>query len=191
MATEQEQRDFVNRVVAAGQNVYNQFYAQGKWILFSVCIGQACYESGYGLRGVCVSGADFNYWGMKQNQAFIDHGYTQYYTRPSDGARFVKFNSLQDAITAYYLKITEWQYSSYKKACNNPSVSDTIWQLLYGGWTTPSTGYVNSVINIVNKFDLTQYDRTTPPGPGPIPPGPVIPTHVKPKIPIFLIKRGR
>lgn len=136
-------------------------------IYASVCIAQACHESGYGtsakmvkanaLYGVKVGKSAYKY-GSAWKGAAYKTGTTEYYdgktaTKITD--YFRQYDSIEDA-TEDYLDLL-CTASRYKGALNQPTAQKCIEGIIKGGYAT-GPQYVSHIMAVIDKYDLTRYD---------------------------------
>lgn len=134
----------------------------------SVCIAQACHESGYGtsakmvkanaLYGVKVGKSAYKY-GSAWKGAAYKTGTTEYYdgktaTKITD--YFRQYDTVEDA-TEDYLDLL-CTASRYKGALNQPTAKKCIEGIIAGGYAT-GPQYVSHIMTVIDKYDLTRYDN--------------------------------
>jgi len=134
----------------------------------SVCIAQACHESGYGtsakmvkanaLYGVKVGKSAYKY-GSAWKGAAYKTGTTEYYdgktaTKITD--YFRQYDTVEDA-TEDYLDLL-CTASRYKGALNQPTAKKCIEGIIAGGYAT-GPQYVSHIMAVIDKYDLTRYDN--------------------------------
>lgn len=134
----------------------------------SVCIAQACHESGYGtsakmvkanaLYGVKVGKSAYKY-GSAWKGAAYKTGTTEYYdgktaTKITD--YFRQYDTVEDA-TEDYLDLL-CTASRYKGALNQPTAKKCIEGIIAGGYAT-GPQYVSHIMAVIDKYDLTRYDK--------------------------------
>jgi len=166
-ATKAQQQAFLNMIVPIAQRQAkkhnNQIYA-------SVCIGQACQESGWGtsakmvnanaLFGVKVGSAAYKF-GTAWKGAAYKTGTTEYYdgVNPSHIVDFFrKYDTVEDSVEDYMDMLCSCK--RYKPACNAASPAECIKAIAAGGYAT-GPQYAQHVLNIINTHNLTQYDTGT------------------------------
>ena len=160
MATDQQIRSFINAIAPCAQNAYKTL---GK-VLPSVCIGMACVESAYGTAG----SAKFNsFMGQKVgtgktatkywNGGFFTSQTKEEYavgTHTVIKAAFRAYESMQQCVMNYYELLNT---NLYKGVQSGASPAMQMTQIKACGYMTSSTE-VSSVLKIIEKYDLTQYD---------------------------------
>lgn len=161
MATEQQAKAFIERIAPDVQKAYKLL---GK-VKPSVCIGMACLESGFGTSSL-MNGYNA-LWGQKVGTGKTATKYwsgTFFTTKTKEEytvgthtvitAAFRSFTSvLQGACNFYELLNT----SLYKGVKADADYKTQMAQIKACGYMTSSTE-VNSVLTIINKYNLTQYD---------------------------------
>lgn len=168
MATKAQICNFIKLIAPDVQKAYKIL---GK-VKPSVCIGMACVESGAGtsklmsshnaLWGQKVGSGKTatKYWGGKFFVAKTKEEYTVgQHTVIKDAFR--SYDSvLQGALNYYELLNT----SLYKKVLADSDYESQMRQIKECGYMTSSTE-VNSVLNYIDKYNLTQYDEGASPDP--------------------------
>ena len=162
-ATESQVKAFIAKIAPIAQKLQK---TRQKWILPSVCIAQACCESAYGTsKAMAAANGLFGFKvgkGVKYGTGW--HGcsystktkeyYDQYVTITDN---FRSYETVEDAVTDYMDLLTS--LSRYKGAVNNSDALSTITAIKNGGYATSPT-YINTIMTIIKKYDLTQYDGT-------------------------------
>lgn len=161
MATQQQVEGFIARIAPCAQYAYREL---GK-VLPSVCIGMACVESAYGTAGsakhnsflgqkVGTGKTATRYWGG----AFFTSKTSEEYTVGTHTviqAAFRAYESMQQCVLNYYELLNT---SLYKRVTAGVGYAAQMQQIKACGYMTSSTE-VNSVIRLVQKYNLTQYDN--------------------------------
>lgn len=163
MATEQQIKNFIQKIGPCAVTAYKTL---GK-VLPSVCIGMACVESAYGT----AESAKFNsymgqkvgsgktatkYWGGKFFKSITKEEYTVgTHTIITDAFR--AYDSLQQCVLNYYELLNSSLYSPVKAG---ETYSRQMQQIKACGYMTSSTE-VNSVIKIIEKYCLYEWDKET------------------------------
>ena len=133
----------------------------------SVCIAQACHESGYGtskkmieanaLYGIKVGKSAYHF-GPAWKGAAYKTGTTEYYdgvnpTKITDWFR--AYDTIEDATEDYMdLLCTA---SRYKDALNRKSPEDCIRGIIKGGYAT-GPDYAKHIMSIIRTYHLDKYD---------------------------------
>ena len=163
MATGQEVKNFIESIAPLVINICNK---KSRKILPSVCIAQACIESAYGttermvranaLFGIKV-GSGVKY-GTAWNGMWYDTKTKEIYNGIKVGItdRFRAYSTVEASIEYYYDLIGTC--SRYSKAVGQINYSDAIKAIVDGKYTTDPINYVVSVIKIIERNNLTQYD---------------------------------
>ena len=160
MASEQQIRTFINAVAPAAQKAYRTL---GK-VRPSVCIGMACVESGYGTAGsakynsfmgqkVGTGKTATKYWSGRFFTSSTKEEY-QIGVHTTIKAAFRAYDDLQQCVMNYYELLNTGLYSGVQAGVS-PSVQMS--QIKACGYMTSSTE-VSSVLKIIEKYNLTQYD---------------------------------
>lgn len=161
MATEKQIKDFIGKMAPCAMNGYK---ALGK-VLPSVCIGMACVESGYGTAGstkyhsylgqkVGTGKTATKYWGGKFFSTKTKEEYTVG-VHTTIKAAFRSYDSMQQCVLNYYELLNT---SLYKRVTAGVDYKTQMQQIKTCGYMTSSTE-VNSVIKIIERYNLTQYDK--------------------------------
>lgn len=128
----------------------------------SPAIAQACLESGYGTSS---KAKHHNYFGLKyranrltvNNGTFIDGSSEQ----KSDGSyvpitdQWFNFDTMEKGVEGYFQFINIANYSKVKTA-NTPL--QYLQEIKNAGYAT-SINYVTNVNNVINKWNLSKYDK--------------------------------
>lgn len=135
-----------------------------KWILPSVCIAQACCESAYGTSKAMV-GANglFGFKvgrGVKYGDAWKGKSYNtktkEYYGQYiSIRDNFRAYDTVEEAVEDYMDLLCS--LSRYKAAVCETDARKCITAIKDGGYATSPT-YINTIMTIIDKHDLTKYD---------------------------------
>lgn len=145
----------------------------------SAIIAQACLESGYGKSDKAVN--YHNYFGLKYKPGRCDCN-DGYFTATSaeqlpDGSyitittEWFSFPDMHAGVQGYMQFVNIPRYAKIKEATD----PETYLSILKGGGYATSKNYVANCMNIVNKYNLTVYDK----GGNMIPDSPLVaPNHV-------------
>ena len=164
MASSAQQKAFIKEIAPFAQEAYK---ALGK-VYPSICIGMACVESGYGTSKLMRKNNAFlgqkvgsgktalKYWSGKFFTSSTKEEYTVG-THTIIKAAFRAYDSTRQCIFNYYELLNS---TVYKKVTANVSVTAQMLQIKAAGYMTSSTE-VNSVLNIISRYDLTKYDNIT------------------------------
>lgn len=161
MATEQQIKKFIAEIAPCAQNGFKMI---GK-VLPSVCIGMACVECGYGTAGsVChhsylgqkvgTGKTATKYWDGKFFTSATKEEYTvgQHTTIK---AAFRAYDSMQQCVLNYYELLNTRLYARVQAGVDYVKQMQ---QIKLCDYMTSSTE-VASVIRIIQKYNLTQYDH--------------------------------
>lgn len=156
MATKVECLDFISQVAPIVQK-YAKAYG---YHVASPIIAQACIESAYGKSSL---GARYhNYFGMKCGSSWkgksVNLATKEEYTPgtlTNTRANWRVFDSMEEGIKGYFEFISGKRYQNLKSAKYPKEYLQMIKQ---DGYATSST-YVDTNMNCINKWNLTQYDN--------------------------------
>lgn len=157
MATQKQVEDFINSIAPS---VIYTCELKG-WGVPSAIIAQAGLESAWGTSGLWKT--CFNGWGMKYKDG-CGTAYKEYSTKEQrpDGtyytvvAKFRKYPDVASGIKGYFDFIES--YSRYKPLFSCKTYVEYANTIKNCGWAT-SIQYANNIINTVNKYNLTRYDK--------------------------------
>lgn len=160
MATQKQISEFIEEIGQCAQKAYAEL---GK-ILPSVTIGMACVECGYGTAGSCKhhsylghkvgSGRTATrYWGGKFFTSKTGEEY-EIGVHTTINAAFRAFDSMEQCVFNFYELLNT---NIYRDVQAGADYKTQMRQIKDCGYMTSSTE-VNSVIKIIEKYDLTQYD---------------------------------
>lgn len=164
MVTSQQVKDFIAMVAPIAQEKAS---GRSKWSLPSVCIAQCCCESAYGtqpkmVRENAILGIKVGKSKVHFGKAWKDKAYDTKTKECYDGKTYVSINdmfraydSIADAIEDYYDMLASC--SRYKGCLNKADPESCIKAIKDGGYATSPT-YVNTIMQIIRKYNLTQYD---------------------------------
>lgn len=160
MATQKQIKDFINKI---GPCAVVGFNTLGK-VLPSVCIGMACVESGFGTAGSCKHNSflgqkvgsgrtALKYWDGTFFKSKTAEEYTVgVYTNIVDAFR--SYKSMQQCVLNYYELLNT---NLYKRVLAGVGYKTQMSQIKTSGYMT-SSKEVNSVIKIIEKYNLTLWD---------------------------------
>lgn len=161
MATATEIATFIEMIAPLAQKAYRTL---GK-VKPSVCIGMACLESAYGTsrimrehnayfgQKVGTGKTAVKYWGMK----FFTSSTKEEYTigqHTTIRAAFRAYDSAEQSVFNYYELLNT---SLYSRVLATSDYKEQMQQIKACGYMTSSTE-VNSVLKIIEKYNLTKYD---------------------------------
>ena len=161
MATATQINNFINEIAPYAQKAYREL---GK-VLPSVCIGMACIESAYGTSKIMRQ--HNAYFGQKVGTgktatkywsgAFFTSKTSEEYevgTHTIIKAAFRAYDSMEQSVFNYYELLNTSLYSRVKSGVDYRTQMQQIKEC---GYMTSSTE-VNSVINVIQKYNLTRFD---------------------------------
>lgn len=164
--TEAQRVEFIKEIAPLAQKAYKTL---GK-VLPSVCIGMACIESGFGYgtdgsrlmyKNNAILGQKVGsgktatkYWSGKAFKAATSEEYQVGVHTKLPAAAFRKYDSLEQCIFNYYELLNT---SLYKKVIAGCDFATQMKQIKSCGYMTSSTE-VNSVIKVINLYNLSIYD---------------------------------
>lgn len=164
MATKSQTANFIDKITPIA---IRQCKSHGNKIFVSVCIAQACHESGYGTSKKMVDanavfgvkvGKSAYHFGKAWNGKAYKTGTTEYYdgVNPTKITDFFRaYDSLEDSVCDYLDLLCV--ASRYKGALNQKSPEDCIKGIIKGGYAT-GPEYVKHIMSIINTYHLTRYD---------------------------------
>ena len=164
MATKEHVKNFIDMIAPIAQEK-----AKGRrdWSLPSVCIAQACCESAYGTSPKMVNANAV--FGIKVGKskthfgtAWKDKAYSTKTKECYDGKTYVNiidmfraYGTIDEAVEDYYDMLASC--SRYKGCINQTEPLICITAIKNGGYATSPT-YINTIMSIIDKYDLTKYD---------------------------------
>lgn len=164
MATAAQVKKFIQMIAPIAQA---QAKKHGGKIFPSICIAQACNESGYGTSAKMVKanavfgikvGKSAWKFGTAWKGAAYKTGTTEYY----DGKTATKivdwfraYDSIEDSVEDYFDMLCTAK--RYKNALNRATPEECIRGIQEGPYATGPT-YVQTILSIVKTQNLTQYD---------------------------------
>ncbi len=164
MATQRQVRTFIDKIAPIAQEKAS---GRQKWSLPSVCIAQACCESAYGtsprmLRANAVFGIKVGKSKAHFGTAWKDKAYNTKTKECYDGKTYVNitdmfraYDSIEDSVEDYYDMLVAC--SRYRGCLNQTDSRTCITEIQKAPYATSPT-YINTIMGIVEKYNLTQYD---------------------------------
>lgn len=163
-ASAKQVRKFIKQIAPIAIEACNQ---RTKKVLPSVCIAQACCESAYGTSTKMKNANAM--FGIKVGKSKVHFGkcwsgkaYSTKTKECYDGKTYVNitdmfraYDSVQDSIGDYYDMLGSC--TRYAKCIGVTDARQCITAIRQGGYATSPT-YINTIMNIINKYNLTQYD---------------------------------
>lgn len=162
MATEAQKIAFITELAPCAQEAYRKI---GK-VYPSICIGMGCVESAYGTSSIMRKHNAFfgqkvgtgktatKYWGGKFFTSKTKEEYTVG-THTVITSAFRAYDSMQQCVDNFYELLNT---SLYKRVQAGVPYQTQMQQIKACGYMTSSTE-VNSVITLIKKYNLTQYDN--------------------------------
>lgn len=164
MASKSQADAFLRIIVPIAQK---QAKKHNNQIFASVCIAQAIHESGWGtskkminanaLFGIKVGKSAYKF-GNAWKGAYYNSKTTEYYdgVNPTEiFDNFRAYSSVEDAVEDYFDMLCHC--NRYKVALNKSTPEECIKGIIAGGYAT-GPSYVNSIIRLINQYNLKQYD---------------------------------
>lgn len=164
MATIQQINAFIDKISPIA---VKQAAKHDNKIFASVCIGQACCESAFGtspkmIRANAVFGIKVGNSKYHFGTAWKDKAYSTKTKECYDGKTyqnivdlFRAYDSLEEAVEDYFDLICTSK--RYKYALNQPTPLECIKGIQKAPYAT-APDYVNTIMNIIKKYDLTRFD---------------------------------
>ena len=142
-----------NFIKTVGTLARNEYLSRDVWILPSVCIAQGALESGWNLNAKTL-------FGIKGK------GFTattsEYYNgnKVTIEASFRAYPNIASSVVGYYDFLRDTP--RYAKALNNPNYKDAVDKLIHttdGAPYATDPEYISKVISIIEKYNLTAWDK--------------------------------
>lgn len=164
MASTKQVRKFINMIAPIAIAACN---LRERKVLPSVCIAQAACESNWGTcRRMKDANALFGIKVGKNKVHFGRHWNGKAYSTKTkecyDGKTYISitdmfrsYDTVVDAVGDYYDMLGSC--SRYEKCIGMTDAKQCITAIKNGGYATSPT-YINTIMNIINKYNLTQYD---------------------------------
>lgn len=165
MATREQVSNWISRIAPIA---VEQAAKHGNQIFPSVCIAQSCCESAYGtsikmIRANAVFGIKVGKSKAKFGTAWKGKAYSTATKECYDGKTYTNivdmfraYDSLDEAVEDYYDMLCT--SSRYKHALNQITSKACIEGIQKAPYATSPT-YVNTIMTIIDKYNLTQYDH--------------------------------
>lgn len=165
MATKQQVESFINTIAPIAQR---QAKKHSNKIFPSVCIAQACCESAFGtspkmIRANAVFGIKVGSSKAHFGTAWKDKAYSTKTKECYDGKNYTTitdmfraYDSLEDAVEDYFDLLCTAK--RYQHALYQPTPQACIEGIQKAPYATSPT-YVSTIMNIITKYNLTQYDN--------------------------------
>lgn len=156
MTTKKQVKEFIETIAPLAQK---EFTSRKKKLLPSVCIAQACLETGYGTSSLMTKANAF--FGIKATN-WKGKVYNAKTKECYDGKNYVNiddtfraYNNIEESVKDYYDLILN--NKRYEKAVNEYDYRLCITAIKNGGYAT-SPSYIDSVCKIIESNNLTKYD---------------------------------
>ena len=153
--TSAEQKKFIAEIAPI---IQDEAKRRG-YLVCSAVIAQACIESRYGASGL---GKYHNYFGLKCGKAWrgpsVNMKTKEEYTvgtLTTIKDNFRVYSDMKSGVSGYYDFISTTRYSTLKSA---RTAQEYLERIKAAGYATSST-YVNTNMNVVRKYDLTEWDK--------------------------------
>lgn len=168
MATLKQVNDWIDRIAPIAVEKSN---SHNKKIYPSVCIAQSCVESAFGTspkmqRANAVFGIKVGKSKAHWGKAWNDKAYSTKTKECYDGKTYTQitdffraYESLENSVEDYYDMLCNCQ--RYKKALNQQSPKACIEGIQQAPYATDPK-YVNTILNIIKKYNLEKYDSILP-----------------------------
>lgn len=161
MATQKQVETFIETLGKLAQTVVISRKSVGKkWSLPSICIAQAALETGWGTSDMMVKANA--YFGIKAGSSWKGKVYSSKTKECYDGSTYVTitdcfraYDSLKESVEDYFALICD--STRYAKACGVTDANTCITEIKNAGYATSPT-YIQNIMSIVNKYNLTRFD---------------------------------
>lgn len=169
MASATQVSTFINMLAPIAQR---QAKKHDNKIFASVCIAQACQETGFGTSKKMVQTSGV--FGIKVGKSAYHFGTAwkgdsyntktkEYYNGSSSPTtirdNFRAYSSLEDSVEDYFDMLCHCQ--RYKPALNRKTPQECIEAIVSGGYAT-GPNYAKHIMQIINTYGLTAYDKGEP-----------------------------
>lgn len=170
MATKAQMNYFLSQIIPIAQE---QALKHNMKIFPSVCIAQACHESGWGTSkkmmeanavfGIKVGNSAYHF-GTAWKGAAYKTGTTEYYDKAKKNATkivdwFRAYDNIEDATEDYFDMLCHCQ--RYKPALNRKTPRECIEAIVAGEYAS-GPDYAKHIMKIIDIYGLTQYDKISP-----------------------------
>lgn len=183
MVSAAQRASFISKMAPIAQA---QARKHGNKIFPSICIAQACHESGFGtsqkmVRANAVFGIKVGYSKWHFGTAWKDKAYSTVTKECYDGKTYVEINdmfraydSIEDSVEDYFDLLCTAK--RYQYALNQPTPRKCIEGIQKAPYAT-GPDYIERIMALVKQYNLTQYD----PGSAPATPQPSGNPYPQPK----------
>lgn len=164
MASKTQVKNFIERIAPIAIQTCNK---KARKILPSVCIAQACQESGYGTTermikanavfGIKVGSKQIHYGTAWKGKAYSTktHEFYDGKTNTTITALFRAYDTLEEAVEDYYDLLGN--NSRFTGTVGETDYEKCIDVIVKGGYAT-APNYKKGLVSIITKYNLTQYD---------------------------------
>lgn len=165
MATTTQISTFINKIAPLA---IEQAKKHGNKIFPSVCIAQACHETGYGTSAKMVQtngvfgikvGSSAYHFGTAWKGASYNTKTKEYYNGSTSPTvirdNFRAYDSLMDSVEDYYDMLCTCK--RYQPALNRKTPQECIEAIVAGGYAT-GPNYAKAIIQIIKTYGLEIYD---------------------------------
>ena len=142
-----------NFIKTVGTLARNEYLSRDKWILPSVCIAQGALESGWNLEADTLFGIKGEGFTATTSEYYDGH-----YVEIEDSFR--SYPSVASAVVGYYDFLRDTP--RYANALNNSDYRDAVDKLIHttdGAPYATDPEYISKVISIIEKYNLTAWDK--------------------------------
>lgn len=167
MATKAQINDFVNLIAPSVLSLCKEF----GWGVPSAIIAQAGKETGWGTSGLWKSAYNLcgQKWVVGQSRGYVEMKTKE--QRPDGSyitiiAKFIKYSDVTDGIRGYFEFIEK--YKRYVPVIQSKTYTEYALKLKSCGWATSIT-YAQSIISLVETYNLTRFDGADVTSPAPVP----------------------
>ena len=169
MATATQVANFISTIAPIAQR---QAKKHDNKIFASVCIAQACQETGFGTSSKMVKtngvlgikvGKSAYHFGTAWKGDSYNTKTKEYYNGSASPTtirdNFRAYSSLEDSVEDYFDMLCHCQ--RYKPALNRKTPQECIEAIVSGGYAT-GPNYAKHIMQIINTYGLTAYDKGEP-----------------------------
>ena len=140
-------------IKTVGTLARNEYLSRDVWILPSVCIAQGALESGWNLEASSLFGIKGEGFTATTSEYYNGH-----YVEIQDSFR--KYPNVASAVVGYYDFLRDTP--RYCNALNNSDYRDAVDKLIHttdGAPYATDPEYISKVISIIEKYNLTAWDK--------------------------------
>ena len=142
-----------NFIKTVGTLARNEYLGRDVWILPSVCIAQGALESGWNLEADTLFGIKGEGFTATTSEYYNGH-----YVEIEDSFR--SYPNVASAVVGYYDFLRDTP--RYANALNNSDYRDAVDKLIHttdGAPYATDPEYISKVISIIEKYNLTAWDK--------------------------------